>query len=147
MSSRSRKNRKKGGQSKTPIFIGLAALVVIVAGAVWLIAGSAGGHKSDITVAEAVALRDQGALFVDVRTTEEYSAAHVAGSVSIPLDQLQTRINEVPRDREVVVICASGTRAKTGRDMLVEAGYTKVACMTGGLHEWQAEGYPTVAGP
>src|SRR6266568_7231132 len=42
---------------------------------------------------------------VDVRPTEEYQAAHVAGAVSIPLAELEQRLRELPREREVVAYC------------------------------------------
>ena len=143
---------KRHARSKTQpkpfVVIGLVALAAIVVGGIgWLAASSLRTSASEVSVAEAAALRDQGALFLDVRTTDEWNTAHVQGSMLIPLDQLQQRLNEVPRDRQIVVICASGVRSRVGRDILLSAGFTKVTCMTGGLHEWQAEGYPTVAGP
>ena len=49
---------------------------------------------------------------------------------------------EVPRDREIVVVCRSGNRSQQGRDILLNAGYTQVTSMQGGLNEWRASGYP-----
>lgn len=147
MSSRAAKKYAHRSQSKPFLIAGLIALAVIVVGGIWLVTGSGENPKSEVSVAEAAALRNQGALFLDVRTQEEWNGSHVPGSTSIPLDQLEQRLNEVPRDRQIVVVCASGVRSRAGRDILISAGFTKVSCMTGGLHEWQAEGYPTVTGP
>ena len=100
-----------------------------------------------ISVAEAAAKRDAGAFVLDVRTQDEWNEYHIPGSTLIPLDQLETRLSEVPRDKEVVVVCRSGNRSQPGRDVLKNAGFTQVTSMSGGLKEWKAAGLPTVAGP
>jgi rhodanese-related sulfurtransferase len=100
-----------------------------------------------ISVADAAAKRDAGAFILDVRQPDEWNEYHIPGSTLIPLDQLETRLNEVPKDKEVVVVCRSGNRSQPGRDVLKNAGFTQVTSMSGGLKEWQAAGLPTVAGP
>ncbi len=47
----------------------------------------------------------------------------------------------------LVVVCHSGNRSAKGRDILLNAGFTQVTSMAGGLIQWQAAGYPTVSGP
>ncbi len=101
----------------------------------------------DISVADTAAKRDAGAFILDVRTPEEWNEFHISGATLIPLDQLEMRLNEVPKDKEVVVVCRSGNRSKVGRDALKAAGYTQVTSMAGGLNAWKAAGLPTVAGP
>jgi rhodanese-related sulfurtransferase len=101
----------------------------------------------EITVAEAAAKRDAGAFILDVRTPEEWNEVHIPGATSIPLDQLETRLTEVPKDKEVVVVCRSGNRSKPGRDILKNAGFPQVTSMSGGLKVWQAANLPTVTGP
>jgi rhodanese-related sulfurtransferase len=108
---------------------------------------SAAPLPDEIPVAEASAKRDAGAFVLDVRTQEEWNEVHIPGATLIPLDQLETRLNEVPKDKEVVVVCRSGNRSKPGRDALKAAGYTQVTSMSGGLKEWQAAKLPTVTGP
>ena len=71
----------------------------------------------------------------------------VPDSTLIPVGELENRLDEVPRDREIVVVCRSGNRSRTGRDILLKAGYPQVTSVTGGLKQWQAAGYPTVSGP
>ena len=100
-----------------------------------------------ISVAEAAAKREAGAFFLDVREPSEWNQAHIPGSTLIPLGDLEKRVKEVPRDKEVVVVCRSGTRSKAGRDILKTAGFTQVTCMEGGLNAWLAAGYPTDTGP
>lgn len=101
---------------------------------------------ADISVAEAAAKRDAGAFILDVRQPEEWNAVHIPGATLIPLDQLAARINEVPKDKEVVVVCHSGNRSKQGRDILKNAGFTQVTSMTGGMNQWSAAGLPTATG-
>jgi rhodanese-related sulfurtransferase len=101
----------------------------------------------EISVADTAAKRDAGAFILDVRTPDEWNEYHIPGATLIPLDQLETRLNEVPKDKEVVVVCRSGNRSKPGRDALKAAGYTRVTSMIGGLNEWKSAGLPTVAGP
>ena len=100
-----------------------------------------------ILVAEAAAKRDAGAFILDVRTPDEWSTVHIPGATLIPLDQLGSRLNEVPKDKEVVVVCHSGNRSKQGRDILKNAGFSQVTSMAGGMNQWQAAGLPTVTGP
>ncbi|MBI5053866.1 MAG: rhodanese-like domain-containing protein [Chloroflexi bacterium] len=101
----------------------------------------------EIAVKEAVAKREAGAFILDVRTVEEWKEFHVPNSTLIPLDELPKRVAEVPRDKEVVVVCRSGNRSQAGRDILLNAGFTKVTSMSGGLNEWRSLGFPTVTGP
>ena len=70
-----------------------------------------------------------------------------ANTTLIPLDQLASRVNEVPRDQEIVVVCRSGNRSQQGRDILLQAGFEQVTSMQGGLNEWRATGYPVASGP
>lgn len=121
------------------------AMLAFVAFIVYLIAagGNAGGSNklaSDISVEDAYAKYKSGAFVVDVRTQEEWDQYHVPNTTLIPLDQLPNRLNEIPKDKEIVVICHSGNRSKQGRDILVNAGYN-AASVNGGLLAWYAAGY------
>ena len=73
-----------------------------------------------------------GTFVVDVRTQEEWDEYHVPNTTLIPLDQLPNRLSEVPKDKEIVVICRSGNRSQEGRDILLSAGYNATS-MTGGV--------------
>jgi len=97
---------------------------------------------AEVSVADAAAKRDAGAFILDVRTTEEWNEFHVPGSTLIPIDQLPNRVAEVPKDQEVVVVCRSGNRSATGRDVLLKAGYPQVTSLAGGLKSWRDAGKP-----
>jgi rhodanese-related sulfurtransferase len=103
-------------------------------------------YPHEITTAEAAAKRDAGAFILDVREPDEWTNYHVPGSTLIPLGELPSRVNEVPRDKEVVVVCRSGNRSASGRDILLAAGFQQATSLQGGLTRWKAEGYPTVSG-
>lgn len=102
---------------------------------------------SQISVAQAAELRDSGAFILDVREVDEWNQLHVPGATLIPLGQLASRVNEVPRDQTVVVMCRSGNRSQQGRDILKAAGFENVTSMAGGINQWSAAGYETVTGP
>ena len=100
----------------------------------------------EITIAQAAEKRGQGAYILDVRQPEEWIQFHIPGAILIPLGELPSRLNEVPKDREVVVVCRTGRRSAQGRDILRDAGYSEVTSMAGGVTQWQAQGLPITTG-
>ncbi len=101
---------------------------------------------TELTPAQAYAQYQAGAFFLDVRTEAEYAEAHIANSVLIPLDELESRLDEVPRDQDVIVICRSGARSREGAALLQNAGFTRLGCLSGGLLAWVDAGYPVEQG-
>jgi hydroxyacylglutathione hydrolase len=85
-------------------------------------------------------------LVVDVRTPNEYSAKHIAGSVNVPLNRLQERIAELPRDRRIMIHCAGGYRSSVAAGVLHQHGLTNLTEIAGGLAAWEAAQLPVVAG-
>lgn len=76
-----------------------------------------------------------GAAIIDVRTAEEFSSGSYAGAVNIPVQELEDRLAEVgPRDKPVVLYCASGVRSERARLILLSAGYKDVT-NAGGLRD------------
>ena len=87
----------------------------------------------------------RGALtLLDVRSAEEFHGpdGHVAGSLLLPLPELEQRSGEIPADRPVVVVCHSGSRSALATQQLLRAGHSQVANLRGGLARWGDEGYP-----
>jgi rhodanese-related sulfurtransferase len=101
---------------------------------------------AEITVDQAAKMRDQGAFMLDVREPNEWTQFHIPGATLIPLGSLPGRLNEVPKDRDVVVVCRTGHRSAQGRDILLNSGFTKVTSMAGGVTQWQAQGLPIATG-
>jgi rhodanese-related sulfurtransferase len=154
---RSRRSRRndydRPGRGFTSAFrrpaaqIGLLVIVGIVIYLILQAGGRTGTNEpaslpSQISVSEAYSKYQSGAFVLDVRTQEEWDEFHAPNTTLIPLDQLSARLGELPRDREIVVVCRSGNRSQEGRDILLEAGFEQVTSMTGGLNEWRASGYP-----
>jgi rhodanese-related sulfurtransferase len=110
-------------------------------------AASKAEYPLEISIDEAAVRRDQGAFILDVRQPEEWEEYHIPDSTLIPLGDLPNRLSEVPKNQEVVVVCRSGNRSQSGRDILRNAGFSTVTSMNGGLNQWRASGYETVSGP
>ena len=84
-------------------------------------------------------------LVIDVRQPDEYRAGHIAGAKLIPLGELSKRVNELPKDREIVCVCASGNRSRSATKYLVGAGYNAFD-MSGGMFMWQRAQLPIKKG-
>lgn len=97
----------------------------------------------EISTTEAHALFSNGnTFFLDVREQGEWDDVHIPGTTLVPLGELAERLNEVPKDKNIVVICRSGNRSQQGRDILIQAGYTNVTSMAGGITDWLNQGFP-----
>jgi rhodanese-related sulfurtransferase len=143
--------RKAQQQKKNNQYIlwGVIALVILGLGVVWMMSRNtttASSMPPEISVSEAVAKQEAGAFILDVREPSEWNEAHIAGATLIPLGELVSRVNELPKDKEIVVVCRSGNRSAQARDLLLNDGFTQVTSMAGGLNQWKAAGYPTVSG-
>ncbi|MFN7954965.1 MAG: rhodanese-like domain-containing protein [bacterium] len=80
-----------------------------------------------------------GSVVVDVRTYDEWRAGHVAGAIHIPVDQIEKRWSEVPKDApNVVVHCAAGARSSAACEFLAnQKGYTNLHNVAGSIfHGW-----------
>lgn len=103
------------------------------------------GLAKTITAPELKARMDAGEdlVLLDVRTPAQFNARHIEDErvMLIPLNELRQRIEEVPRDKEVIVLCAMGTRAWEAQRILEGAGYTNVKFLEGGLQAWPCELY------
>ena len=100
----------------------------------------------EVSVQEAASLRDQGAFILDVREPDEWTQFHIPGATLIPLGDLPNRLTEIPTDKTIVVVCRTGHRSASGRDILLKAGFSSVTSMAGGVTAWQAAGLPITSG-
>ncbi|MBP2667763.1 MAG: sulfurtransferase [Firmicutes bacterium] len=92
----------------------------------------------DVSVEEAQRLwQNKEAIIIDVRTPGEYRDGHIPGVVNIPLDELEKRMNEVPKDKKVVLICRTGNRSAQGTQLLRSKGLQNVFNSTGGMSTWK----------
>ncbi len=92
----------------------------------------------EISAEEAMqAWQQKTAVFIDVRTPEEYKAGHVPGAVLIPLAELEQRLPEIPREPIVLLICRSGNRSAQANLLLQQHGYCNTRSVSGGMNAWR----------
>jgi phage shock protein E len=86
---------------------------------------------------EARILVERGeATLLDVRTVQEFNEGHVPGAVNIPIQKLKERMNELPKDKPVVVYCRTGNRSATAKRLLDAAGFVRVIDL-GEMPDWE----------
>jgi len=91
-------------------------------------------------------MRDQAHTLVDVRQPGEWQSGHAKAAVHIPLGEVAGRMHEIPQDKPVVVICASGNRSAMAATRLAKAGFSSVYNFSGGMGSWQSAGLPVQSG-
>jgi rhodanese-related sulfurtransferase len=100
-------------------------------------AGLLRGDQPQIDVeAATVPAADGGPLLVDVRTPQEYDGGHIPGALNIPVDELRSRIGELPRARKIAVYCQVGQRGYIATRILVQLGF-KAANVAGGYKTYK----------
>ena len=81
-------------------------------------------------------------LFLDAREREEFEVSHLPGAIWIGYDDFKLkRISEVSKDQPIVVYCSVGYRSERITKKLINAGYSKVSNLYGGIFEWTNRGY------
>ena len=88
----------------------------------------------------------QGPLLVDVREQYEWDAVRANGAVLMPMSEFPVRHEELPKDRPIFVICASGNRSAAATAFLLRNGWTDVATVDGGTGAWEKAGLPVNRG-
>jgi rhodanese-related sulfurtransferase len=95
----------------------------------------------EVTTEDLAAARERGAVVVDVRNEDEWVGGHVPGALHIPMGELASRWEEIPRGDRVYVICAVGGRSLRAAKALIDAGVDAVS-VAGGTIQWADEGRP-----
>ena len=83
---------------------------------------------------------------LDVRQASEFASGHVPGATHIAGGQLPERLADLPKDREIAVMCASGYRSSVAASLLDRAGFKRVTWVAEGLPAWEASGLPVERG-
>ena len=78
---------------------------------------------------------------LDVREPSEFRSASIPGATLIPSGELVSQLNRLPKDKEILVICASGSRSSSATRQLIAAGYNATN-VQGGLSSWMRAGLP-----
>jgi len=137
----------------------LASFMVVLI-AIMIFASRTGDSPAgiqNVTVEEAKKMVEQEDVFVlDVRTPSEFNSSHIEGATLIPVtnafgsslsqnDLLEARVDEVPKNKKILVYCKSGHRGASASKILVNAGYSQVYNMEGGFNAWTGAGNPVVS--
>jgi len=109
--------------------------------------GDIGAEKSirSITPQEAwerLSRPQSNSMLIDVREPWEYSNGYAKGAKNIPLSQLSQRFNEIPADRDILLICQSGSRSRQAAALLQQRNIPHVTNVTGGTSIWKVHGLP-----
>ena len=102
------------------------------------------GGQAGVGPEEASDLKRDGAVFLDVREIHEWNAGYVPGARHVPLGELASRLDSLPRDRRLVVVCRSGHRSSGATALLVRSGLNAVN-LDGGMRAWASAGLPLEA--
>jgi rhodanese-related sulfurtransferase len=97
----------------------------------------------EVTARETMQLLDaeQQPVLLDVREPNECALGRIPGAVIIPRGVLEQNVERVvPRDRKVIIYCASGNRSALAADVLQQMGYADVASLAGGIRGWVDQG-------
>ncbi|HYC71153.1 MAG TPA: rhodanese-like domain-containing protein [Opitutaceae bacterium] len=100
---------------------------------------------AEVDVATAARLHAGGALLVDVREPHEWEFVHVAGSRHIPLRRLPESVADLPRDRDLLLLCHVGGRSARATQFLRAHGFDRAANVAGGIDAWAEQVDPTLA--
>ncbi|MEN2767993.1 rhodanese-like domain-containing protein [Ornithinibacillus xuwenensis] len=92
---------------------------------------------TNISVQEAKdKFKDNQVQFIDVRTPGEYKANHRKPFKNIPLSNLASKVGNLEKEKEIVVICQSGMRSAKAAKMLKKQGFQKISNVRGGMSAW-----------
>lgn len=148
--ARSKSVHSKRTANKLPVWVWVAVAAVVLAVIAGVILWQQGGDSTklglEISVEQVHQLYQEGVFLLDVRQPEEWAEFHIPNTTLIPLGDLPNRLNEVPQDQQIVVVCRSGNRSQEGREILLNAGWTDVKSMAGGVNAWRSAGYPITSG-
>ena len=87
---------------------------------------------------------DAGAIVIDVRTPEEYSTGHIAGSQNIDIKDpdFMKKLDALDKTKPYAVYCASGVRSGRASDIMWENGFSNIVILSGGIKAWKEKGLP-----
>ena len=104
--------------------------------------GATGGALSPAGAVQLI--NRERAVVIDVCEPEEFSAGHVGGARNVPLAQLEKRLPEVVKNKQlpVILVCGSGGRAVRAQGIARKLGYDKAQAMAGGLRSWKEANLP-----
>lgn len=109
--------------------------------------GMAGVRSITVDAAPGWLEEHKEAVVLDVREPREYAAGHLPGAISIPQADLALRLDALPKDRDVLVVCEGGMRSLKATGFLRDVGFERVVNLEGGTAAWRRAGLPVEKEP
>ncbi|WP_280771478.1 rhodanese-like domain-containing protein [Salipaludibacillus daqingensis] len=81
-------------------------------------------------------IQDKNAHYLDVREPNEFTSGHVKGMKNVPMSQLSSQIEKLSQEKEMVLMCRSGSRSVMAANKLKKAGFDRVTNVRGGMNQW-----------
>jgi len=106
------------------------------------------GGLVDVDATEAVRLINNGAIVVDLRTTESFGRGHIVNARNVPSDEIESRLSSLGADKSkpVIAVCDAGVSSRRAVAMLRQKGYESVYSLKQGMTGWTQAGLPVVTG-
>lgn len=101
--------------------------------------GLENNYKNTTTNEEVLERAAIGGIILDVREEAEYAFGHIEGSKSIPIGELENRLEELDKNQEIYVVCRTGSRSDLAAKKLTEIGFTKVYNVLPGMTSWKGD--------
>lgn len=116
--------------------MGWLILLIVIAFFVWRMMPTKGIDSISTEELKGM-LKDKSKQFIDVRTPGEYSGRNIKQFKNMPLNTLNSQLNNIDKSKEVIVICQSGMRSARAASMLKKSGCEKVTNVKGGMSTWK----------
>jgi len=100
-----------------------------------------GMYRNTVPLGHPEEVEPDGLVFLDTREAEEYAVSHIPGARLVPYNGFKVEsLEAIPKDAPIVVYCSVGYRSERIGEKLLEAGYTNVHNLYGGIFNWYFEG-------
>jgi rhodanese-related sulfurtransferase len=109
---------------------------------VWPLVRSRAAGPALSTLQATQLINSRNAVVVDARTPAEFATGSLPGARNIPADKLDERTRDIKKDKPLIVVCASGSRAGRVATKLRASGFGEVYVLAGGLAAWREAGLP-----
>jgi rhodanese-related sulfurtransferase len=89
---------------------------------------------------------DANFIILDVRTADEFNTGHIAGAVNLDYyaTDFKSKVSNLDQDKQYLVYCRTGIRAAAATELMLSLGFNNIHNLTGGIVQWQLDGYPIV---
>lgn len=129
--------------NRHPILVGLFVALLVAVMTYELRRAKGGANKASLTQATQLMNQDN-TVVVDVRPKADFKQGHLLGAKNIPVADLKDNLQVISKDKSVPVLvyCQMGMTSQTAGKQLMDAGFTDVYSLAGGVSAWQAENMP-----